>query len=138
MSSYSDKLRDPRWQRKRLEIMQRDGFKCQECGRTTETLHVHHLRYPKGVEPWDVRSELLVTLCHYCHEEMHSPDGLTALECLLASVMRLGGSFETIWALVGYLDSIQGTRKFSIAEWFEAFRACTNVLEHVVEERSDG
>ena len=30
MSDYVEKLKDPRWQRKRLEIMQRDGFRCRE------------------------------------------------------------------------------------------------------------
>lgn len=30
-SDYSQKLLDPRWQRKRLEILQRDDFTCQVC-----------------------------------------------------------------------------------------------------------
>jgi 5-methylcytosine-specific restriction endonuclease McrA len=30
-SKYSEKLRDPRWQKKRLEIFQRDNFICQNC-----------------------------------------------------------------------------------------------------------
>jgi len=65
-SPYSEKLRDPRWQRKRLEIFQRDDFTCLACGSTTKTLHVHHLAY-KG-DPWDCPSELLETLCETCHE----------------------------------------------------------------------
>jgi len=27
MSAYSEKLKDPRWQKKRLEVFQRDGFR---------------------------------------------------------------------------------------------------------------
>jgi len=32
MPSYADKLKDPRWQRKRLEILQREDFNCEACG----------------------------------------------------------------------------------------------------------
>lgn len=31
---YAKKLMDPRWQKKRLEIFKRDGWKCQNCGLT--------------------------------------------------------------------------------------------------------
>jgi len=65
-SAYSEKLRDPRWQRKRLEIFQRDDFKCLNCGDDKKTLHVHHLAYSKN--PWDCPSNLLETLCQPCHD----------------------------------------------------------------------
>lgn len=45
MGSYAFKLKDPRWQRKRLEILQRDNFTCQECYATDKELNVHHLIY---------------------------------------------------------------------------------------------
>ena len=38
--AYMDKLRDPRWQRKRLQVLERDGWKCRSCGSMGETLHV--------------------------------------------------------------------------------------------------
>ena len=63
---YSDKLRSPLWQRRRLEIMQRDGFRCSACGDDKNTLNVHHLWY--SGEPWDVPDEALETLCENCHE----------------------------------------------------------------------
>jgi 5-methylcytosine-specific restriction endonuclease McrA len=66
---YADKLKDPRWQKKRLEVFQRDGFSCRACGDTTKTLNVHHLRYKKGGEPWESPLSDLMTLCEYCHEE---------------------------------------------------------------------
>jgi len=31
MSTYAEKLKHPLWQRKRLEILNRDGFKCAQC-----------------------------------------------------------------------------------------------------------
>ena len=30
--NYSEQLKSPKWQKKRLEIMQRDKFTCQLCG----------------------------------------------------------------------------------------------------------
>ena len=47
--------------------MGRDKFKCTECGRTTETLHVHHKSYIYGRMPWDYDDSNLVTLCKHCH-----------------------------------------------------------------------
>lgn len=40
-SEYLEKLKDPRWQKRRLEIFQRDEFTCQVCFDTESTLHVH-------------------------------------------------------------------------------------------------
>ena len=65
---YSDKLRDPRWQKKRLEIMQRDDFKCKKCGDKDSTLNVHHRYYIWGKDPWDYPDEVLITVCSDCHD----------------------------------------------------------------------
>jgi hypothetical protein len=67
MSYYSDYWKDPRWQKKRLEIFERDEWKCQECQSTTETLCVHHKKYTAPV-PWEQPDEDLITLCEGCHE----------------------------------------------------------------------
>lgn len=69
MSTYRDKLSDPRWQKKRLEILQRDSFTCQECKCTTKELQVHHRSYVKGANPWEYDNDDLVCLCRECHEE---------------------------------------------------------------------
>lgn len=71
-STYSEKLRDPRWQKKRLEIMERDGFKCRACGSGTDTLNVHHLYYDKGASPWEYENDALITLCESCHENVEA------------------------------------------------------------------
>ena len=72
-NSYLEKLKDPRWQKKRLEIFQRDEWRCQKCFDTTETLVVHHRLYLPNHEPWEYSNELLTTLCQSCHdEETHS------------------------------------------------------------------
>ena len=66
-SNYSKKLRDPRWQKKRLEIMERDEFSCRMCGDNSSTLNVHHCYYDNK-EPWAYESSSLITLCEECHK----------------------------------------------------------------------
>lgn len=68
-SSYSEKLKDPRWQKKRLEILQRDEWKCVSCGASDKTLHVHHKSYKVGRDPWEYSNSWLATLCEECHDE---------------------------------------------------------------------
>jgi hypothetical protein len=62
---YKEKLLDPRWQKKRLFIFNRDNFTCQLCQDKDSTLHIHHKKYYG--EPWDVGNSDLITLCSYCH-----------------------------------------------------------------------
>jgi hypothetical protein len=66
--SYSEKLKHPLWQKKRLEIMKRDKFKCKICKDKETTLAVHHLKYEGN--PWDVDNLFLITVCEHCHEEI--------------------------------------------------------------------
>lgn len=69
--TYKEQLLHPNWQRKRLEILQRDEFRCQACMETENTLHVHHKRYVKGRMVWEYPGVELVTLCATCHEANH-------------------------------------------------------------------
>lgn len=63
--TYSEKLKDPRWQKRRLEILQRDNWTCIKCGENKEELHVHHLEYYE--DPWLAPDGQLETVCKYCH-----------------------------------------------------------------------
>lgn len=65
--SYAEKLRDPRWQKMRLKIMERDKFSCTCCGDNQSTLNVHHAYYERGKMPWEHPAETLFTLCEPCH-----------------------------------------------------------------------
>ena len=69
--SYSELLKDPRWQKKRLKILERDDFTCRSCVNANNTLHVHHLYYDYKLKPWEYEDDDLVTLCEDCHEIMH-------------------------------------------------------------------
>lgn len=63
--TYLEKLRDIRWQKKKVEIQLRDEWTCQLCGDKTTSVQVHHLVY-KG-EPWEIDNQFLVLLCEHCH-----------------------------------------------------------------------
>jgi hypothetical protein len=73
--TYAEKLRNPRWQKKRLEIMQRDDFTCRLCGDKESTLHVHHKEYFNGREPWEYDEENFVTYCYVCHKVVEDING---------------------------------------------------------------
>jgi hypothetical protein len=62
-------LRDPRWQKKRLKVMELVNFTCEDCGTDTETLNVHHSYYEKGLAPWDYPDQSLHCLCDDCHKK---------------------------------------------------------------------
>ena len=75
-SSYATKLKDPRWQKKRLEILEQADWACEVCGDSRSTLHVHHKHYIKGREPWDYDANQLASVCSSCHESHHDSSDL--------------------------------------------------------------
>lgn len=68
---YLEKLKDPRWQKKRLEIFDLYDFKCMACGTTEKELHIHHRRYKRGKEPWEYNNNEFFVLCIDCHDGLH-------------------------------------------------------------------
>jgi hypothetical protein len=69
--SYAEKLKDPRWQKKRLELLELSDWSCSLCQSKESTLHVHHHQYLNGREPWEYESDQLEVLCEKCHQEEH-------------------------------------------------------------------
>lgn len=100
---YLAKLRDPRWQKKRLEVFQRDGFTCQCCCSTEDTLHVHHMYYTRGVEPWEYPLAAFKTLCESCHKTETECRG-EAEQRLLQSLRMKGFCFGDIDELANAFD----------------------------------
>ena len=86
--TYAEKLKDPRWQKKRLEIFQRDQFRCMECFSDEKSLQVHHKAY-KGKDPWDTPNDFLITYCEGCHK--NEEEKLKALGELFIKLMRGDG-----------------------------------------------
>jgi hypothetical protein len=87
--TYAEKLRSPEWQKKRLEILQRDKWKCQCCGNKDETLNVHHTLYVKNKNPWDYKDAVYKTLCESCHKKWHEAKLHIDVWCALIPVEEL-------------------------------------------------
>ncbi len=69
--NYQEYLNSPHWQRLRVRILKRDGYKCTQCNETKE-LDVHHLSYDRlGQE----RDEDVATLCRRCHNDEYYYQG---------------------------------------------------------------
>jgi 5-methylcytosine-specific restriction endonuclease McrA len=56
------------YDRLRLRVLKRDGWKCQSCG-TGINLQVHHLAYRSQLGP--DASDNLITVCVKCHRRAH-------------------------------------------------------------------
>ena len=69
--SYSEQLKHPKWQQRRLEILDKANFSCENCGDDEKTLHVHHRRYVKGRMAWEYEDNELACLCEDCHKLDH-------------------------------------------------------------------
>ena len=79
--SYFEKLKDPRWQKKRLEALEAGDWRCELCMDAGNTLHVHHRQYFKGREPWDYEVGQLAVLCEGCHSITHEDEDKLLLAC---------------------------------------------------------
>lgn len=69
IKTYSDKLKDPRWQKLRLSILERDKWSCVYCGNASKELQIHHLKYMQDTDPWEYDFNYLVTACCDCHAD---------------------------------------------------------------------
>lgn len=65
--TYKEQLAHPLWQKKRLEIFERDNFTCCICSDTDTQLQVHHKTYITGKKAWEYDNDNLQTLCKDCH-----------------------------------------------------------------------
>ena len=93
--SYSDKLKDPRWQKKRLKILERDDWTCQLCDDKETTLNVHHLKYT-GKNPWDAPSKDLITYCEHCHEVV---EYFKKLKMDVVGIVKIGYNEDYIFVI---------------------------------------
>lgn len=66
---YSEKLKDPHWQKKRQEVFAEKGNHCLEC-HSEEFIEIYHTKYTTP-DPWDEPTENLIPLCECCHVLTH-------------------------------------------------------------------
>jgi len=74
--TYSEQLKHPKWQRKRLEILEAADWKCIRCSSAEKTLHVHHRQYIAGRLPWEYAADDLLALCEDCHAGEHGKESI--------------------------------------------------------------
>lgn len=106
MSKYTDLLKDPKWQKKRLEIMNRDNWRCNNCHDDSEMLVVHHKYYDKDKMPWEYCNKAYITLCFGCHDELHK-DQKQLHSDIIENFRHSEFSMEEIWEIsqiFNYLD----------------------------------
>lgn len=100
--TYYEKLKDPKWQRLRLEVMQRDDFACTRCGDKDKTLNVHHWQYAKSGNPWDVHIDDMETVCEDCHSNIES----MILACKTFLKLNKKFSFDEEIDIKGYGETV--------------------------------
>lgn len=101
-SKWLDRYKDPRWQKKRLEILQRDNWKCKICECNDETLHVHHNWYEKDLELWEYSDNCYETLCEECHGVLHDVI-ISNLSNIRKILYTSNISNKTIFSLITHL-----------------------------------
>lgn len=115
---YWQLLQDPRWQRKRLEILERDQFQCLACMDGSSPLHVHHGYYAKGRMPWEYEDETLHTLCKDCHERIEGSKA--RLNRMLGECLE--GELDLIIGYtIGVLSALLESHTFDAENTLEAF-----------------
>jgi hypothetical protein len=143
--TYSEKLRDPRWQRKRLEIMNRDDFRCQACRSKDKTLNVHHRLYQKGNDPWDYENEMLVTLCEDCHKKIEDSIRMVAEKCAfdedMVKIMNHLGSANDLpfYSVINqWIDSqLEFQKSPSVSNFNELQTSALRIIGHVTSYIAD-
>lgn len=91
--TYKEQLKHPLWQKKRLEIFNRDNFTCQKCSATDKELQVHHLSYSKLA--WEVSNDQLITLCFQCHKGVERDKTIRPKEDYLALIKEVEAKLIT-------------------------------------------
>ena len=88
--TYKEMLQSPLWQKKRLEVFNQKGFRCEECGDEESQLAVHHKYYKKDFKPWDYQDDAYMVFCTTCHEAVHKAKKivLTVEEAKIIELIR--------------------------------------------------
>lgn len=123
---YLAKLRDPRWQKMRLQVLERDDWACQICSDTESTLHVHHRYYLGNREPWEYRLDALVTLCELCHK--NESEGIRSAEDDLILILKQSGAMTSEFTMIAGIFA--GCSQLNDYEWSVLWFVLDQLMEH--------
>jgi len=130
-NSYKEQYKDSRWQKKRLEIMRRDNWRCQSCGASGEgtTLNVHHAYYVKRKAPWDYGDAMLVTWCEPCHASRHEDikvmqrlltrltyDDFSSLFALFTELINSPEQLSNVRCLCEYIEGVNNDYRLTLTK----------------------
>ena len=109
--NYKDQIKDPRWQKKRLEILELYGFQCTNCQTKETSLHVHHFKYKTNHKIWEYNEDELTVLCEDCHKTLHTykkriEDSVPNDIYILGKVANLLNDLQYKWSNIDYFRTI--------------------------------
>lgn len=110
--TYAEKLRNPLWQKKRLEILSRDKFTCTSCGDSETELQIHHKKYIDGKEPWEYDESDLITLCKHCHLVTEELKRENASPVVISKTKYSSENGNAFLAVIYTLNSAHGAKFF--------------------------
>ena len=126
MNDFFKQYQHPNWQKKRLEILERDSYQCQQCGDKENQLQVHHGFYGKDKKPWEYDDRSLSTLCDNCHKK--AQDLLNRIKEYIGFLRE-----DDLHRVLGYVSSLASQSIY--------FEQCTEKDEMITVEKpetSDG
>lgn len=135
-TDYSKKLSNPLWQKKRLELMNLRGFKCEMCGCEEKELHIHHRFYIKGRQVWEYDNDVFQVLCYECHDKIHKQEkeGKTTEKIVEKIVEVVPTKYEGIIAMLDeicYESYLQDQIKMIIWEFMSDINFMSNLSDAI-------
>lgn len=92
---FAEQYNHPKWQERRLHILERAGWKCEACGEAEKQLNVHHKLYVRGRKVWEYEDDELRALCKDCHN---------AYDVIRKEIQKVVGSLHEsdAWEVLGF------------------------------------
>jgi len=106
-SDYQTKLKSPQWQKNRLQVLNRDKWRCKLCKDEETTLHVHHLEYQPKKQPWEYPLSNFVTLCEHCHHEVEILKDDNDFENIIIQKITWDSGIYTMMIYAWSLESVK-------------------------------
>lgn len=135
---YLEQIKSPKWQKRRLEILNRDNFTCQICGCKEKTLHVHHTIYIPKRKIWEYKDNQLITLCEDCHNKEHY-EYAELVNQIITNMRYYGFTNKEIMFYIGrYSCGIEADPNDSMIQTYNKLHPTEcGIFERLIKRRAD-